>query len=384
MKNKIGYIIALFLCLAACRQEPGYKVTVTVAGMPDGLKVYLEDRNSRALDSTVTENESFVFEGKVETPFYADFDIKTPGDRFVGRVFSLFLENSDIRVESNWEEDFFDMKITGSALQDEYAAYEKRLEPLYRKLHNELYEKYWNAYSRYLYENCFEAGHIPAGMEIARLQNQVTEQVQKVMMEFVGTHSASPVALKVLDNLLGYASSFTADEIDGWTKPLSPELKRTEAYRALEEKIAVYKETAKGEKFIDFRVVDVNGKEGMLSDYVQPGKYNLLEVWASWCGHCRVEVPHLKILRKKYGDRFNIIAVSTDKTDEEWRKAMNADKPNYLQLRAVKDDKGKDVGDYYRLRGIPYSLVIDGEGRIVSENGRGAKLDVLLEEQYGK
>lgn len=192
------------------------------------------------------------------------------------------------------------------------------------------------------------------------------------------------MALKVLDNLLGYASSFTADEIDGWMGTLAPELKCTEAYRALEEKIAVYKETAKGEKFIDFRVVDLNGKEGMLSDYVQPGKYNLLEVWVSWCGHCRVEVPHLKILRKKYGDRFNIIAVSTDRTDKEWRKAMNADKPNYLQLRAVKDDKGKDVGDYYRLRGIPYSLVIDGEGRIVSENGRGAKLDVLLEEQYGK
>ncbi len=88
------------------------------------------------------------------------------------------------------------------------------------------------------------------------------------------------MALKVLDNLLGYASSFTADEIDGWMGTLAPELKCTEAYRALEEKIAVYKETAKGEKFIDFRVVDLNGKEGMLSDYVQRANTT------SWkCGH---------------------------------------------------------------------------------------------------
>ena len=41
---------------------------------------------------------------------------------------------------------------------------------------------------------------------------------------------------------------------------------------------------------VDFKVVDVNGKEGMFSDYVKSGKYNMLEVWA--CGHCRVVIPH--------------------------------------------------------------------------------------------
>ena len=49
---------------------------------------------------------------------------------------------------------------------------------------------------------------------------------------------------------------------------------------------------AKGRPCVDFKVVDVNGKEGMFSDYVKPGKYNMLEVWALWCGHCRVVIPH--------------------------------------------------------------------------------------------
>ena len=128
------------------------------------------------------------------------------------------------------------------------------------------------------------------------------------------------MALKVLDNLLGYASSFTADEIDGWMGTLAPELKCTEAYRALEEKIAVYKETAKGEKFIDFAVVDKNGKEGRFSDYVQPGRYTLLECWASWCGPCRAEIPHLKHVHTLYGKRFNIIAVSVDQNEAEWKR----------------------------------------------------------------
>ena len=48
----------------------------------------------------------------------------------------------------------------------------------------------------------------------------------------------------------------------------------------------------KGRPCVDFKVVNVNGKEGMFSDYVKPGKYNMLEVWALWCGHCRVVIPH--------------------------------------------------------------------------------------------
>ena len=62
--------------------------------------------------------------------------------------------------------------------------------------------------------------------------------------------------------------------------------------QVLEEKLAERCKLAKGRPCVDFKVVDVNGKEGMFSDYVKPGKYNMLEVWALWCGHCRVVIPH--------------------------------------------------------------------------------------------
>ena len=67
MKNVI-WCVAVFLCLAACKQEPGYVITANITGMPDGLKVYMEDPNGEVLDSTVTKDGSFVFEGKVENP----------------------------------------------------------------------------------------------------------------------------------------------------------------------------------------------------------------------------------------------------------------------------------------------------------------------------
>ena len=58
--------------------------------------------------------------------------------------------------------------------------------------------------------------------------------------------------------------------------------------QVLEEKLAERCKLAKGRPCVDFKVVDVNGKEGMFSDYVKSGKYNMLEVWA--CGHCRVVI----------------------------------------------------------------------------------------------
>lgn len=383
MKKRIEFIILMIACLTACVQESGFNIKADIAGMPDGLKVYLKNKR-QILDSAVTQAGQFTFAGKVEHPFSADIVIETPGNgMFSGRSFDLFLENSDIQIEGQWK-DFFKMKITGSALEDEYASYCKLRDSLSDCLLKGVDERYWNVYNGHLYNNTFTAECIPQGIEIAKLQEIADKQLLQLAGDFIKAHPASPVSLKILDRLLYSGSRFTIAELDNWTNTLTPDLKQTATYKEMEKKLSTYRETAKGEKFIDFPVEDVNGKKGMLSDYVQPDKYNMLEVWASWCGHCRVEIPHLKIIQDKYGDRFNIIAVSTDKEDADWRKAMNEDKPNYLQLRAIKDENGKDVMDYYHQNALPYSLLIDVKARIVGADGRGARLDMNLEKWYGE
>ena len=217
MKNVI-WCVAVFLCLAACKQEPGYVITANITGMPDGLKVYMEDPNGEVLDSTVTKDGSFVFEGKVENPYYGSLFVKNPeGERFSGRSFNMFFENSEIRIKSQWD-DFFNMTITGSVLQDEYAKYEDQLSPLRDKLNMELAEQYWMAYSQYLYENEFAAEHIKPGMDVAKQQNEITRQIRQIAIDFMTTHSHSLVALNILEDLVGYSGTFTIDEITGWTE----------------------------------------------------------------------------------------------------------------------------------------------------------------------
>ena len=63
---------------------------------------------------------------------------------------------------------------------------------------------------------------------------------------------------------------------------------------------------------------------------------------------------------------------------------MKEDNPNYLQLLSVADENGVDVGKAYGLNGIPFSLVLDGEGNIVMQEARAAALDLLLLELYGE
>lgn len=381
--KSIVYFAVILLCFVSCRQESGYKIVANLEGVPDGLKVYLFDDNRQVLDSSLTESGQFVFSGKVEHPLLASVTVKTPGETFAGRSFDFFLENSEIQVKGEWN-NFYDMIVTGSALQDEYMVYRKQLDPLYDKLHQELASQMYQIYSQPLYDGSFTTNCIRPGIEIARQEREINKQIQQVTSRFIKEHPTSLVTLKILGDQFRAASRFSMKEVNELLSGLSPELKQMKGYETLIEKIDVYRETALGEKYIDFRVMDMNGKEGMFSDYVQPGKYNMLEVWASWCGHCRVEIPHLKIVQEKYGDRFNIIAVSWDKDEAEWRKAVKEDCPNYVQLRAVKDADGKDVGSFYHLKGIPYSLIIDGNGRIVTKEGRGAKLDLLLEELYDK
>lgn len=115
------------------------------------------------------------------------------------------------------------------------------------------------------------------------------------------------------------------------------------------------------------------------------GKYVLIDFWASWCGPCRVENPNVVRLYNKYkGDKFEIFSVSLDKDKDKWVKAIEAD--GLLWDYHVSDLKGWETTmvEKYQFNGIPHTVLIDPEGKIIAEKLRGPTLERKLQELFGK
>jgi thiol-disulfide isomerase/thioredoxin len=96
------------------------------------------------------------------------------------------------------------------------------------------------------------------------------------------------------------------------------------------------------------------------------GQVVLIDFWATWCGPCRMAIPHLIELQKKYGGKnFTVVGVSLDQQGpavvQPFAQQWNLNYP------VVVDSDGSLARDYGGIRAIPTTLVIDREGRVVGD-----------------
>ena len=101
------------------------------------------------------------------------------------------------------------------------------------------------------------------------------------------------------------------------------------------------------------------------------GKNVYIDVWATWCGPCKAEIPSLKELEHKYSGNSNIafMSVSIDKMKDKqkWLNMIDAKKLGGTQLLADRDWKSGICKDYM-IQGIPRFILIDKEGKIIDKN----------------
>lgn len=129
----------------------------------------------------------------------------------------------------------------------------------------------------------------------------------------------------------------------------------------------------------DFTAFNLAGEEVRLRDVLRENRYTLLEFWASWCGPCIAEIPHLKEAYDRFRARgFEILAVNLDDEAEKWRVASEEDYDiNWLN---VSDNKafGSPVAKLYRVRAIPANFLVSTEGKTVARHLRGAGVSDTL------
>lgn len=107
---------------------------------------------------------------------------------------------------------------------------------------------------------------------------------------------------------------------------------------------------------------DGAGKPMSLADF--KGKTVLLNVWATWCGPCREEMPGLDRLQAEMGsDKFEVVALSVDRGGIEASKKF-LDQIKVKSLGTYVDAEGKST-KALRIIGMPTTFLIDEEGREV-------------------
>ncbi|NND52071.1 MAG: TlpA family protein disulfide reductase [Flavobacteriaceae bacterium] len=128
-----------------------------------------------------------------------------------------------------------------------------------------------------------------------------------------------------------------------------------------------------------------NHKGGEMSLTDLKGKYVYVDVWATWCGPCKREIPYLKEVEAKYhNNNIEFVSTSIDKAKDHsaWVEMVKDKELGGIQLFADNDWNSKFVTDY-AIEGIPRFLLIDPEGNIVTADAprpSDPKLVKLFEE----
>ena len=141
--------------------------------------------------------------------------------------------------------------------------------------------------------------------------------------------------------------------------------------------------TAEGSIAPELEFSDPDGKVRKLSDL--RGKVVLIDFWASWCGPCRRENPHVVAMYAKYHDRgFEVFSVSLDNNKDKWKEAIAKD--NLSWPNHVSDLKGwgSAAAKLYGVSSIPSTFLVDKDGRIIAKGLRGEQLTAVLEQIFGK
>ena len=215
------------------------------------------------------------------------------------------------------------------------------------------------------------------GDSINTLLKSEFQKFQAETKSFITRNPNSPALFAALSGINAQADFGTYESV---VKQLissfggSPKIQSLEKnYLALKAQMQANDKLAPGKEAPDFEEVMPDGSSMKLSDL--RGKVVLLDFWASWCGPCRRENPHVVELYEKYKEKgFTIMSVSLDKDKQRWLDAIEKD--NLSWPYHVSDLKfwSSKAARLYGVSGIPFTVLIDQEGKIIRTKLRSPQL----------
>ena len=127
-----------------------------------------------------------------------------------------------------------------------------------------------------------------------------------------------------------------------------------------------------------FTLPNLEGQDVMLASILEEKEVVVVDFWASWCGPCIAQFPHLKQLYADYAEKgFEIVGVSVDSSQEDWVGATEEHEPPWINLGEIVDQWGP-ISQEFGVRFIPHAYILDDEGCIMKKDLQPDELEDFL------
>ena len=214
-------------------------------------------------------------------------------------------------------------------------------------------------------------------------QKELRELERKGFGNVVRTHPDLMVRRVAIESVSAFGPSF-ADAVREFAA-LMPEdpwaAKKLAWFESAFDESNVPKLLQVGETVVDFTGETLAGAKVRMADLRTGSRYLLVEFWASWCGPCRMEIPHMKQAYSRFRDKgFEIVSFTVDDEREDWEEASAEEDLPWTDIGMGFETEAARVYNV-RTSGVPKNYLVDSRtGRIVATDLRQHKLDEKLEE----
>ncbi|MFH1005347.1 MAG: TlpA disulfide reductase family protein [Bacteroidota bacterium] len=213
--------------------------------------------------------------------------------------------------------------------------------------------------------------------------NKFSEKIQKIsdehnvfLKKFIDENLGSFATLSAIQMMnLDENISYYEKVVDALTKKY-PNMERLKGFYNY---VQDAKRLSVGAMAPDITMNTPDGKPLSLSSL--KGKIVLIDFWASWCKPCRADNPFVVKIYNKYKDKgFDIFSVSLDLNKKAWIEAIAKDKLSWKNHVSDLKQWNSPITKLYDFNAIPFTCLIDREGKIVGKKLRGPSLEEKIKE----
>lgn len=356
-------LLTSLMLMAACKsdQEKSYKLIVEGKGLAEiELQLLiLSDHTNRRPDPVEPDSKKdtrAVFSGQLNVPTFALLKI---GDNRTGR---FVLSNTVVKLEVDVANAKL-LTVDGGVQQETKEEYDRIMRTDQRETLSEELKKYQRGSDEY--------------NAILEKINALSKDDTDLQVKFIEDHPESIMSPYALWRI--YAKIEEGEAIRLFHH-IDTSLQQQAHYVYISKKILAWERNPIGAEVPNLYQNSANGKTVGLHDF--KGQWLLIDFWASWCSPCRAANPKMLELYNKYHEKgIEFLGVSLDKNRDDWLKAIEDDGLIWTNVSDL-NFWDNEISRYFGIRGIPTTLLIDPEGRIIAKKLHGDELVDFLDDIF--